>query len=1124
MTPRFTTRSSFLFVASAIFAVATSNHAFAQCVDWSDGFGAPTVVTNNPVNDMLVWDDGLGGGPALYAVGGFTQAGGVSANDVARWDGTSWQALGLGLSNFAQSLVVHDDGSGPALFVGGQFQFAGGSSALGVAKWDGFAWSALGSGILGSIDCMASFDDGSGPALYVGGSFSNAGGVPVHNVARWKNGAWSDLAGGVSSWARGFLVSSVGGSPALYVCGDFTILKWTGSSWATLPTGPVGSPSYYSMVMYNDGSGSKMYVGGHFTTLNGSPIGLVASWDGTSWAKLGTVQGSGTVHKLCVYDDGSGPGLYACGPIPNIGSLVTNYVAEWKGGSWHNLGVGLQYSGSETGSCLCAFPTGAGSKLYVGGQFALAGGKPASNFARWGDPCLPPSIVQQPVDQTTVFPLASSFSITTSGLTPMTYQWRHNGTPVVDNGPISGATTPTLLLTQWNYADDGLYDCVVTNAISSVTSNTARLTVGVLPGFGGPVTVDPVLVPPLQVPNLPPGVNYVQAFDGNTGSDGSVALMASLSTGDLSMSLWQAGSIANVVRSNDPAPGTGSGVHFSSFFLYEGAAAGQLAFSASLAGPGVDGTNNRGLWYRDATAMDLVVRAGDQVPGLPAGQVFRQPDHARVNDNGVVAFFSYVFTGNTYVAEGVWSWTRAGGLNLLALRNTSAPGTSAHFKQFDPTIHPVISNDGVQVLSTLDTFTSFHVFASDDSGVWLGTPGNLQLQMKSGDPAIGMAPNTVIDAFLAATISSDGASYVRAATAGPTGSQGNCLYKSAQGTVSAVVLKGDPAPDGSATATFSNPMAFAADPNGDVLIYSDIFDSCSSCPSEGVFVKDGAGLHVLATNRADPLPSVPPNMFVQGFDSGALNDSGWALFHVTLSNSYSAIYGWTQTTGLFPIVVPGTQLEIAPGVYRTCNGGWFGGEISGESPVAHSHELTNDGHFTFEVGFWTGGNVVLQGQFQVFLGAAFGPGHAYCFGDGTGHACPCGNTGASGEGCANSKGHGAVLNALGSISVSDDNLRFDASGLPFHKSTLLFQAPNQAGGGNGVAFGDGLLCVGGQIKRIGLKSSDANGFASFGPGLSSFAQWTAGQTRRFQVWYRDSAGPCVTGTNLSNAYEVTFIQ
>ncbi len=59
--------------------------------------------------------------------------------------------------------------------------------------------------------------------------------------------------------------------------------------------------------------------------------------------------------------------------------------------------------------------------------------------------------------------------------------------------------------------------------------------------------------------------------------------------------------------------------------------------------------------------------------------------------------------------------------------------------------------------------------------------------------------------------------------------------------------------------------------------------------------------------------------------------------------------------------------------------------------------------------------------------------------------------------------------------------------------------------------------------RLGIQVPDANGDASWGPGLGAQGGWNAGDVRRFQGWYRDPAGPCGFGFNLTNGVEVTFI-
>ena len=75
--------------------------------------------------------------------GSFTSVNGLTVNNIARWDGTAWSALGSGMSNvvggdgagLVMTLAVFDDGTGPALYAGGRFTSAGGVPALRIAKW-----------------------------------------------------------------------------------------------------------------------------------------------------------------------------------------------------------------------------------------------------------------------------------------------------------------------------------------------------------------------------------------------------------------------------------------------------------------------------------------------------------------------------------------------------------------------------------------------------------------------------------------------------------------------------------------------------------------------------------------------------------------------------------------------------------------------------------------------------------------------------------------------------------------------------------------------------------------------------------------------------------------------------
>ncbi len=147
-------------------------------------------------------------------------------------------------------------------------------------------------------------------------------------------------------------------------------------------------------------------------------------------------------------------------------------------------------------------------------------------------------------------------------------------------------------------------------------------------------------------------------------------------------------------------------------------------------------------------------------------------------------------------------------------------------------------------------------------------------------------------------------------------------------------------------------------------------------------------------------------------------------------------------------------------------------------------------------------------------------GTPFCLGDGGGTPCPCGNTGAAGAGCANATGSGGTLVAGGSTSVGADDIEFSVSGLPANKPSLLFVG--DASLGLGGPFGDGLLCVGGQIQRLDVLFTDGAGAATWPTGQSVQGGWAAGDQRWFQVWYRDTTGPCNGLFNTSSGLDVSF--
>ncbi len=324
-----------------------------------------TVIFNNSVLVISI------SGSDVYVGGGFTDAGGnPNADYIARWDGLSWQALGTGLNSAVYSIAV----SGTDLYVGGSYTNAGGiDSADRIARWDGTSWNALGTGLGSTVRAIAVSDSG----IFIGGSFNDAGGNPdADRIARWDGTSWQALGTGISNNTVNAIAVSDSG---VYAGGDFTdaggnanadrIARWDGLSWRSLGT---GLNNFVNTIAV---SGNDVYAGGMFTDAGGNAnAGRIARWNGTTWNALGTGLNNGIVFAVTI----SGGDVYLGGTFAGAGGLVnTNYLARWDGSSWQGLGgTGLDNTVRAIGF--------SGNDVYAGGEFLNVGGNPNTDrIVRW---------------------------------------------------------------------------------------------------------------------------------------------------------------------------------------------------------------------------------------------------------------------------------------------------------------------------------------------------------------------------------------------------------------------------------------------------------------------------------------------------------------------------------------------------------------------------------------------------------------------------------------------------------------------------------------------------------------------------------------------------------------------
>ncbi len=261
-------------------------------------------------------------------------------------------------------------------------------------------------------------------------------------------------------------------------------------------------------------------------------------------------------------------------------------------------------------------------------------------------------------------------------------------------------------------------------------------------------------------------------------------------------------------------------------------------------------------------------------------------------------------------------------------------------------------------------------------------------------------------------------------------------------------------------------------------------------------------------------------------DDGALMDDGesiggpavWTFSHLSAGDYALYTYAWASDSFTYRTRVGGGTQDPD----QIVGGMWPGHQQLGVTYALHHFSVPVDGSITISAS-----TQITAGTINGFqLVRADTPVQSVCAGDGTAAACPCGNSGGTGRGCGNSiVPAGALLSASGVAWVSADSFVLSGSGMP-NGTALYVQGSSAMNGGLGVAFGDGLRCVGGNVVRLGIKTNigGTSRYPESGD-LSIALRGTVvgGATHTYQVWYRNAAGFCTTGTfNLSNGLTATW--
>lgn len=402
----------------------------------------------------------------IVAGGQFVTAGGVTANNIARWNGSAWFPLGSGMSSAdgntsaVYSLAALSNGD---LVAGGLFTNAGGVTVNNIARWNGNTWSEFGEGLRATaVVAMAVLPNGE---LVAGGERINQGGGTINNIAHWNGNRWSALGAGMNGYVRALKVLPDG---SLVAGGTFTtvggttvnrIARWNGINWSEMGQGMNSTVLALEVLPNGD-----LVAAGDFTSTGQFPVNAIARWDGSNWSAMGSGIRDSTVIALTAFPDGD---LVVGGTFTSAGSLAANRIARWNGCNWSSFGSGMNY----TVFSLAALSNG---DIVAAGNFSMAGGVSASGVAiarmlQLG------RVSQHPANVALIPGSTANLQISVEGTGPFTFQWRRNGVDVVNSSRVSGANTTTLTISNATATDQGEYECHIANSCGSFISRSATL-------------------------------------------------------------------------------------------------------------------------------------------------------------------------------------------------------------------------------------------------------------------------------------------------------------------------------------------------------------------------------------------------------------------------------------------------------------------------------------------------------------------------------------------------------------------------------------------------------------------------------------------------------------------------
>jgi hypothetical protein len=444
-------------------------------------------------------------------------------------------------------------------------------------------------------------------------------------------------------------------------------------------------------------------------------------------------------------------------------------------------------------------------------------------------------------------------------------------------------------------------------------------------------------------PGAPPGVVFDSFGTVLADAAGRVAFTGSLAGPGVTTAnvngVWQEtspGVLTLRARAGDPAPDAGPGAVFAGFFQdLTLAGDGRLAFRGWLVGPGV-GPDDEGIWATDpAGEPRLVARKGEMAPGTGSSWT-ALPSEPALGTDGRLAFVA-ALPGATW---GIWALDPAEGLDLVALTGTQAPGAPTDWL-FSGFAVPVFDADGSLLIDASMSIPSCYECDYYPGGLWRAPPGGALVPIAlAEEPAPGTEAGTTFYSFDDASADASGRVAVEGRVQGPavhTANEQGIWTFGPTAPLTLLIRSLDPAPglpEGVLVASPSRPRAA----RGRVLFRSSLAIG-GVASDDALWLASGNGAPPLVLARSGVgLPGLPADVFLEGILwDHSVNEAGRILFGAELTgpgvSGYSLALVEMNASGEVLMLVA-TGDEIELGEGDVRVLGSAGGALGGTDEVA----------------------------------------------------------------------------------------------------------------------------------------------------------------------------------------------